>query len=121
MFAMLLNTNPLSAEVSVLIFVVAVAGLALALLWLGQLPGAMARRSGNPQWSTIRLLGWIGLVIWPLWVLAMVWASRSHRAVLMPELMVPVTCPRRDERRSSAARRPTYLSKKSRHVPHPAT
>jgi hypothetical protein len=74
------------------LLVVATLPIAFLLGWLASLPGARARRRGHPSFRIIAALGWLSLIIPPLWFIAMVWAKRvpawaAHR----PRLMVPVT------------------------------
>lgn len=49
-------------------------GAALALYWLGKLPGETAHARGHPQASAITVCGWLGLLFPPLWPIALVWA-----------------------------------------------
>jgi Protein of unknown function (DUF3302) len=44
------------------------------LFWLGKLPGETAYRRGHPQASAITVCGWLGLLVAPLWPIAMIWA-----------------------------------------------
>lgn len=41
---------------------------------LGFVPGRIARRRGHPSAEVIRICGLIGLLIWPLWLVAYIWA-----------------------------------------------
>lgn len=53
-------------------------GLAVAaayfIYWLGKLPGETASARGHPQAQAITVSGWLGLLILPLWPIALVWA-----------------------------------------------
>lgn len=53
-------------------------GLAVAavyfLYWLGKLPGETAYARGHPQASAITVSGWLGLLMPPLWLFALIWA-----------------------------------------------
>jgi hypothetical protein len=49
-------------------------GAVYFLYWLGKLPGETARNLGHPQASAITVCGWLGLLVPPLWPIAMVWA-----------------------------------------------
>jgi len=66
------------------------AGLCLTalLVWLAWLPGELARRHNQPGASRIALLGWLSIVIWPLWIVAMIMACR--RPVLRAERIIRV-------------------------------
>jgi hypothetical protein len=58
--------------------VLAVGLCALAtLLWLAWLPGGQARRRNHPHARAIALLGWLSILIWPLWAVALIWACRA--------------------------------------------
>lgn len=52
----------------------------LAMLWLGALltlfdyPVAVARRRGHPQIEAIRICAYIGILFFPAWLVALVWA-----------------------------------------------
>jgi hypothetical protein len=50
---------------------VAVVGLLVA---LAILPGRIAQRRQHPQTDAIRVAGYLGVLIAPLWVLAFIWA-----------------------------------------------
>jgi Protein of unknown function (DUF3302) len=41
---------------------------------LGSLPGAIARSRGHPQADAINICGWMGIITFVLWPLALVWA-----------------------------------------------
>jgi hypothetical protein len=58
---------------SVLVVLGVVVGLALLLL-LGYWPGLVAKRRGHPSATAIRILGLVGLLIWPCWLIALIWA-----------------------------------------------
>jgi hypothetical protein len=49
-------------------------GVAYFLYWLGKLPGETAHSHGHPQASAITVCGWLGLLVPPLWPIALVWA-----------------------------------------------
>jgi len=58
---------------SVLVVLGVVVGLALLLL-LGYWPGLVAKRRGHPSATAIRILGLVGLLLWPCWLIALIWA-----------------------------------------------
>lgn len=41
---------------------------------VGWAPGAVARRNQHPNASGVSTLGFIGLIVWPCWIAAIVWA-----------------------------------------------
>ena len=65
----------------------------LAVVAVARIPGARAQRRGNPRATWIALLGWVGVVAWPLWIVAYAWASRRPRRTAIAEAVrVRVTC-----------------------------
>jgi hypothetical protein len=50
---------------------VALIVLLLALSWL---PGLIAKRRGHPNATAIRVCGFVGVIIWPCWIVAIIWA-----------------------------------------------
>jgi hypothetical protein len=55
-----------------------VVGLGIAGIWavfkLGGLPGRVAAARGHPQAAAISVCGWLGLLTFVLWPIALVWA-----------------------------------------------
>jgi len=49
-------------------------GIAFLLLLLAYVPGHVARRRKHPSAQAISICGVLGLLIWPLWLVAYVWA-----------------------------------------------
>ena len=60
-----------------------VIGLVIAGIWavytLGGLPGRIAAARGHPQASAIGVCGWLGLITFVLWPIALVWAYTSPK------------------------------------------
>jgi Protein of unknown function (DUF3302) len=60
-----------------------VIGLVVALIWavfkLGGLPGRIAAERGHPQASAIAVCGWLGLIVFVLWPIALVWAYTAPK------------------------------------------
>jgi hypothetical protein len=48
---------------------------------VGQLPGQIAQKRGHPQAAAINVTGWLGLVLPPLWLIALIWAFLRPVAV----------------------------------------
>jgi hypothetical protein len=48
--------------------------LVIGFVWLGSLPGDIARKRNHPQADAVTALGWVGLLFVILWPLAFVWA-----------------------------------------------
>jgi len=65
--------------------------IAMAIVFVGWLPGARARSRYHPAARTIALLGWCSLVIWPLWPVAMTWASWAPRRRGRPKVHVRIS------------------------------
>lgn len=53
-----------------------------AVVWLASLPGTIARRRRHRNASAISICGIIGAVIWPAWIVAIVWANTAD---VLPE------------------------------------
>jgi hypothetical protein len=62
---------------------VIVIGLVIAGIWavfkLGGLPGRIAAERGHPQAAAIGVCGWLGLIVFVLWPIALVWAYTSPK------------------------------------------
>jgi hypothetical protein len=48
--------------------------IALFIIFVHTMPGKIARKRGNPQAEAIEILSLLGLLIFPLWMAALVWA-----------------------------------------------
>jgi cytochrome b561 len=70
MFAVETPSNGLWIILSVLLFVVA----AFFIWFVGCLPGHIARGRGHENAQAIRICGLIGILIWPCWIVALIWA-----------------------------------------------
>lgn len=46
----------------------------LFIIFVHTMPGKIARKRGNPQAEAIEILSLLGLLIFPLWMAALVWA-----------------------------------------------
>src|SRR6516225_12327697 len=73
----------------------ALIGLAVAVVWalymLGSLPGRIASDRGHPHAAAISVCGWLGLLIFVLWPVALAWAyvtpmDRQRRPLREEEL-----------------------------------
>jgi hypothetical protein len=49
----------------------------ILIVWLGSLPGTIAETRRHPQTDAVRTAGWLGILLPPLWFLAMIWAMWS--------------------------------------------
>jgi hypothetical protein len=48
--------------------------LVVGFVWLGALPGDIARKRNHPQADAVTALGWVGLLFVILWPVAFAWA-----------------------------------------------
>jgi hypothetical protein len=53
--------------------VIFVSGVGLA-IYLAYIPGEIARKRGHQSAKAIGICGGLGLLIWPLWIVALIWA-----------------------------------------------
>ena len=61
--------------IAFLVFAILIAVAVVMIVFLGQLPGRLARQRGHPQASAIDVASWIGLAtLGLLWPLALIWA-----------------------------------------------
>jgi hypothetical protein len=50
-----------------------------ALYKLGGLPGRVARSRGHPRAAVISACGWLGLLVFVLWPIALLWARKTPK------------------------------------------
>ena len=59
-------------------------GLSFAAVWalyrLGDLPGRIARSRRHPKAAAIGVCGWLGLLVFFLWPIALAWAYKTPKA-----------------------------------------
>ncbi len=65
---------------------------------LHTLPGKIARKKNHPQVGAIEVCSLMGLIIFPFWMVAMVWANFRP-----PPMMMPGSKPEKDEPDGGAA------------------
>lgn len=56
------------------LILVSVIIIALFIIFVHTMPGKIAEKRGNPQARAIEILSLLGLLIFPLWMAALVWA-----------------------------------------------
>lgn len=61
------------------IFGIAWVALFVCFLILCSIPGRVARQHNRPNASLINICGWVGAVIWPLLIVAFIWAYSKPR------------------------------------------
>jgi hypothetical protein len=61
--------------IAFLVFAVLIAVTLIIIVFLGQVPGRIARQRGHPQAAAINVAGWLGLATFGLlWPVALIWA-----------------------------------------------
>ncbi|MBK1650211.1 DUF3302 domain-containing protein [Rhabdochromatium marinum] len=60
--------------VSVGLILTCIIVIILFIIFVHTMPGKIARKRGNPQEEAIEILSLLGLLIFPLWMAALVWA-----------------------------------------------
>lgn len=53
---------------------------------LHMLPGKVARKNNHPQIKAIEICSLMGLIVFPFWMVAMVWANFNPPVILRPEI-----------------------------------
>jgi len=98
------NPDALMA-VSLGLLSVCVIVIALFIVFVHTMPGKIAKKRGNPQAEAIEILSLLGLLIFPLWMAALVWAyirpfrvpvqvvSGVEKAAAAPETDATTTSP----------------------------
>ena len=56
------------------VLLVAVVAVVFVVIVLGGLPGKIARERNHPQAEAITVCGWLGLLLFVFWIIALVWA-----------------------------------------------
>jgi hypothetical protein len=59
----------------VLSYVLMIGGVVMTMAALLPVPGRIARERSHPSADAIAALAWLSLLIWPLWLVAYVWAK----------------------------------------------
>ena len=68
------HQNVIYLSMSLFILLLSVAIIVLGIILIHELPYKIARKRNHPQQDAIRCMAIMGLVLIPLWLLAMVWA-----------------------------------------------
>jgi hypothetical protein len=48
--------------------------IVIGIITVHELPGKIARRRGHPQAEAIRICSLLGLIVFPFWMMALLWA-----------------------------------------------
>ena len=64
----------MSDTTATFVVIVLICGAAALAICLAFVPGWIARRRGHPSAQAIGICGVLGLLIWPLWLVAYIWA-----------------------------------------------
>jgi Protein of unknown function (DUF3302) len=68
--------------IAFLVFAVLITVATVIIVFLGQLPGRLARQRAHPQAAAINVAGWLGLAtLGLLWPIALIWAFVSPASV----------------------------------------
>jgi len=63
------------SDTGVVVIVVAVSVVVVLFIFaFAKIPGNIARRRGHSNADAINLCAWLGLIVWPCWVVALIWA-----------------------------------------------
>lgn len=46
----------------------------ILIVFLGAIPGEIAKRRGHKNAGAIKACGWIGVFVWPAWIVGLVWS-----------------------------------------------
>ncbi len=73
---------------ALVVIVVLIAAIVVLAVWIGGLPGRIAKSRDHPQADAINACGWLGLItLGPAWIVAMVWAYAKPIAGSRDELV----------------------------------
>jgi ABC-type dipeptide/oligopeptide/nickel transport system permease component len=68
---------------------------AVVVVLLGCIPGIIARRRGHENALAIRICGMVGILIWPCWIVALIWAYTGPDRRPAPGRVAPVSAAQR--------------------------
>lgn len=71
---MLDNLDWLFDIVALIFWLLILGTLIITIVWLGSLPGSIARQRAHPQAEAVNALGWLGILFVILWPIALAWA-----------------------------------------------
>lgn len=74
---------------SILLILGAIVAVTILLLCFVTIPGQIAAKRGHPNRDAIRICQWCGLLFWPLWLVALVWAMTGPDYAQEAELTGP--------------------------------
>lgn len=60
--------------ISLALILISIIVIVLFIIFVHTMPGKIARKRGNPQAEAIEILSLLGLLIFPLWMAALVWS-----------------------------------------------
>jgi hypothetical protein len=108
--------NPLTLKiVSLGLILTCIVVIILFIVFVHTMPGKIARKRNNPQAEAIEILSLLGLLIFPLWMAALVWAY--VRPFKVPVIMEPDTAASPGTRSPSAAVAGAERGKETRERP----
>lgn len=65
--------------------------LLAGLAWLAALPGRIARRRYHPNARTISRLGWVSILVLPLWAIVLMWSYQRPVEEVRSSIRVPLS------------------------------
>ena len=74
--------------ISLSLIVFAVIIIILGIVKVHSLPGRIAHKRGHPQAEAIHILSLLGLIMFPLWMLALVWSYMIPLKTWLPQAPV---------------------------------
>lgn len=63
----------------VLILLILLVPLGVFVYWLACVPGRIAHKRGHLNAEAIKMCGLIGVIFWPCWIIAIIWAHTEAR------------------------------------------
>ena len=84
----------------------------LGIIYVHTYPGKIAKQRNHPQAKAIEVTSLLGLLVFPLWMFALIWAYSDAVLGVIPSQKTPEPTPNPREDESSA---PSVAEKGSRH------
>ena len=84
--------------------IILAAGFTALFLFLGGLPGRLARNRNHPHAEAINLMGWVGLTILLPWIHALIWSM--HDSITVDVRKLPKTNDKLDDSNISNSNSP---------------
>ncbi|GAW86790.1 hypothetical protein bplSymb_SCF04001P003 [Bathymodiolus platifrons methanotrophic gill symbiont] len=75
--------------ISLLLILFSVIIIALAIIFVHTMPGKIARSRNHPQAEAIEITSLLGLLVFPLWIAALIWAYIKQAQPVLPPQNYP--------------------------------